>query len=313
MKVACLYLSEYGTFVGQHEGLFNAYTELANSVEFGSLDTAQKKVITNALRDFKLSGIALSDENKKRYGEIVTKLSELGSTFSNNLLDATQAFTVNITDESELSGLPDSALAAAKEMASAAEKEGYLFTLDIPSYLPIMMYCDNGELREKMYRAYVTRASDQGPNAGEFDNSAVMAEILSLKHELSQLLDFDNFAEKSLATKMASSIEEVLGFLKGLASKSKPQGQAELDEVKTFAKEQFNIDALNPWDITYYSEKLKQQRYAISDEELRPYFPEAKVVSGLFEVVNRLFGVTIKQREGVNVWHKDVKFFGRLW
>ena len=302
-------LSEYGTFVGQHEGLYQAYHQLANSEHYKSLDTAQRKVIDNAMRDFKLSGIALNDEDKKRYGEIVSRLSELSSNFNNNLLDATQAFTVNITNEDELAGLPESALAAAQELAKATEKSGYLFTLDIPSYLPVMMYADNQKLRETLYRAFVTRASDQGPNAGQFDNSGIMAEILSLRHELAKLLEFSNFAEKSLATKMANSTDEVISFLKDLASRSKTQGQTELEEVKAFAKSEFNIDHLEPWDLTYYSEKLKQSRYAISDEELRPYFPESKVVAGLFEVVHRLFGLTIKARDGVDVWHSDVKFY----
>lgn len=307
---ACLpLLSEYGTFVGQHQPLYEAYQSLADSDEYQSLDTAQKKVIDNALRDFKLSGIALPDDKKQRYGEIVTRLSELSSGFSNNLLDATHAYTVLITDESELSGLPESAKDAAAAAAQAQEKSGWLFTLDIPSYLPVMMYCDNRELREKMYVAYVTRASDQGPNAGEFDNSAIMNEILALRHELSQLLDFKNYAEHSLATKMANSTNEVLEFLEDLAVKSKQQGQQDLDEVHAFAKQEFGVDDIAAWDLPYYSEKLKQSRYAISDEELRPYFPEQTVVAGLFEVVNRLFGITITQKEGVDTWHKDVKFY----
>ncbi|GHF89364.1 oligopeptidase A [Thalassotalea marina] len=307
---ACLpLLSEYGTFVGQHQPLYEAYQSLADSDEYQSLDTAQKKVVDNALRDFKLSGIALPDDKKQRYGEIVTRLSELSSGFSNNLLDATHAYTVLITDESELSGLPESAKDAAAAAAQAQEKSGWLFTLDIPSYLPVMMYCDNRELREKMYVAYVTRASDQGPNAGEFDNSAIMNEILALRHELSQLLDFKNYAEHSLATKMANSTNEVLEFLEDLAVKSKQQGQQDLDEVHAFAKQEFGVDDIAAWDLPYYSEKLKQSRYAISDEELRPYFPEQTVVAGLFEVVNRLFGITITQKEGVDTWHKDVKFY----
>lgn len=302
-------LSEYGTFVGQHEGLYQAYKQLAGSKEFHSLNTAQKKVITNALRDFELSGIALAPEDKKRYGEIATKMSELGSTFSNNLLDATHAFSVTITDKNELSGLPDSALEAAQALAQSQEKEGWLFTLDIPSYLPVMTYCDNQALREKLYNAYVTRASEQGPNAGEFDNSPIMAEILSLRHEIANLLGFKNYAIKSLATKMAKDTDEVLGFLEDLAVKSKSQGQQDFNEVKQFAKEEHNADELNAWDIAYFSEKLKQKRYAISDEELRPYFPEDKVVSGLFEVVHRLFGLTIKAKTDVDTWHKDVKFY----
>ncbi len=302
-------LSEYGTYVGQHEGLYNAYKQLAESAEYNRLDTAQKKVIDNAMRDFKLSGIALNTEDKKRYGEIVTRLSELGSKFNNNLLDATHAFNVNITDKNELSGLPESALGAAEELAKAENKTGWLFTLDFPSYLPVMMYCDNATLREKMYSAFVTRASDQGPNAGEFDNSSTMAELLSLRHELAQLLGFNNYAEKSLSTKMAANTEEVMTFLQNLATKSKGQGETELAELLAFAKDEFGAEQLNAWDLPYYSEKLKQKRYTISDEELRPYFPKDKVVEGLFEVVRRLFGLTIKGRDGVDVWHKDVAFY----
>ncbi len=302
-------LSEYGTFVGQHQGLYQAYQQLADSDEYQQLNIAQKKVMDNALRDFKLSGIALNDDDKKRYGEVVTRLSELSSKFGNNLLDATQAYSVNITDKNELTGLPNSAIEAAAELAKAQEKQGWLFTLDIPSYLPVMMYCGNVKLREQLYRGFVTRASDQGPNASEFDNSGVMNELLKLRHELAQLLDFNNFAEKSIATKMASSTDEVLDFLENLAVKSKAQGQQDLNEVKAFAKTEFNETDLQAWDLPYYSEKLKQSRYAISDEECRPYFPENKVVSGLFEVVNRLFGLQINEISNIDTWHKDVKFY----
>lgn len=306
-------LSEYGTFVGQNQKLFDAYQSFKESAEFEQLDTAQQKVITNALRDFTLSGIALNDEDKARYGDIVTRLSELSSNFSNNVLDATEAFSVTITDASELTGLPDSALAAAQAIF-ASKNEGsteanYTFTLDIPSYLPVMMYCDNAVLREQLYSAFVTRASDQGPNANEFDNSGIMNELLALRHELANLLNFDNFAQHSLATKMANSTSEVMSFLENLALKSQHQGQQDFQELTDFAKSEFNVSALNAWDLAYYSEKLKQNRYAISDEQLRPYFPKNKVVSGLFEVVHRLFGLNIKQRDGVDVWHSDVNFY----
>lgn len=302
-------LSEYGTFVGQHKPLFQAYQQLSESTEFSTLNEAQQKVISNALRDFKLSGIALNEQDQKRYGEIATRLSELSSAFGNNLLDATHAFNVNITDESELTGLPDSAKEAAQALAKSQDKAGWLFTLDIPSYLPVMTYCDNQALRERMHRAFVSRASDIGPNAKEFDNSPIMSELLALRHELSQLLGFDNFAEKSLATKMANSTEEVLSFLEDLAVKSKMQGQQDLTELQAFAAEKYQQNSLQAWDYAYFSEKLKQERYAISDEELRPYFPENKVVEGLFEVVHRLFGLNIKQRKDIDTWHKDVKFF----
>ncbi|RHW76421.1 oligopeptidase A [Colwellia sp. RSH04] len=302
-------LSEYGTFVGQHEALYKAYQAIKQSDEFTQLSTAQQKVITNALRDFTLSGIALNNDDKARYGEIVSRLSDLSSSFSNNVLDATQAFTLNITDEKELSGLPESALAAAKALATSKSLSGYSFTLDYPSYLPVMMYCDNSTLREQLYTAFVTRASDQGPNAGEFDNSEIMNELLALKHELAILLDFDNYAEHSLATKMASSTQEVMSFLEDLAVKSQHQGQEDFQELTRFALEEFGQKDLQAWDLAYYGEKLKQSRYAISDEQLRPYFPKDTVVKGLFEVVHRLFGLTINERKNVDVWHDDVNFY----
>lgn len=302
-------LSDYGTFVGQHEGLYQAYLSVKNSNNFKQLNVAQQKVITNALRDFKLSGIALDNNDKKRYGEIATRLSELSSTFSNNVLDASHAFSITIADAKELTGLPESALAAAKELASTKEQQGFTFTLDIPSYLPVMMYCDNADLREKLYTAFVTRASDQGPNANEFDNSVIMDELLSLRHELANLLDFDNYAQHSLATKMANNTSEVMAFLENLAIKSQSQGKKDFKELTDFAASEFNQDNLQAWDLAYYSEKLKQSRYAISDEQLRPYFPKDKVVSGLFEVVHKLFGLSIKHREGVDVWHDDVNFY----
>lgn len=302
-------LSEYGTYVGQHQGLYQAYVDLKNSTEFATLDIAQQKVITNALRDFTLSGIALNDQDKKRYGDISARLSELSSSFGNNVLDATQAFSINILDKDELTGLPDSALAAAQALASAKSQQGYTFTLDVPSYLPVMMYCDNRELRQTLYTAFVTRASDQGPNANEFNNSNIMNELLSLRHELANLLDFDNYAQHSLATKMANSTEEVMTFLEDLASKSQHQGKQDMQELTEFAATEFNQNDLQAWDLTYYSEKLKQSRYAISDEQLRPYFPEDKVVAGLFTVVKKLFGLSITQKQGIDVWHDDVTFY----
>jgi oligopeptidase A len=205
--------------------------------------------------------------------------------------------------------MPESALAAAKAQAEAKEQEGFLLTLDIPSYLPVMTYCDNQALREEMYRAYSTRASDQGPNAGKWDNSPVMAEILALRHELAQLLGFESYAFKSLATKMAENPQQVLDFLTDLAKRARPQGEKELAQLRAFAKAEFGVDELQPWDIAYYSEKQKQHLYSISDEQLRPYFPENKAVNGLFEVVKRIYGITAKERTDIDVWHSDVRFF----
>lgn len=307
---ACLpLLSEYGTWVGQHQGLFNAYQQIRQSADFAQLSEAQQKVINNGLRDFRLSGVALPDAQQKRYGEISAKLSELSSTFSNNLLDATQSWHKHIDDAAGLAGLPESVKQAAAQLAASKELTGWLFTLDIPSYLPVMMYADNRELREQMYRAYVTRASEQGPDAGKWDNSPVIDQTLALRHELAQLLGFEHYAARSLASKMADNGEQVVGFLQDLARRSKPQAEQDLQQVSDYAREQHGISELAAWDLAYYSEKLKQQQHAISDEQLRPYFPEHKVVQGLFEVVARLFGLRIEQQPHVDVWHPDVRFF----
>ncbi|MCJ8317920.1 oligopeptidase A [Idiomarina sp.] len=301
-------LSDYATYVGQHKGLFDAYETLRNSDEFAELTEAQQKLINDTLRDFRLSGVDLPADKKKRYAEISSRLSDLSSTFSNNLLDATHAWTCLITDESRLAGLPDSIKEAAKETAADQEKEGWLFTLDIPSYLPVMLYAEDRELRKDMYQAFVTRASETGPNGGKFDNSAVMDETLALRHEMAKLLGFNDYAEMSLATKMAESPEQVLGFVKDLADKSMSQAKEEYAEVEAFAKEQ-GVEKMEAWDVPYFSEQLKQQRYSISDELLRPYFPEQQVLNGLFEVVKRLFGMTVSEQKDVKTWHENVRFF----
>ncbi|HHQ4524400.1 oligopeptidase A [Aeromonas veronii] len=307
---ACLpLLSEFQTYVGQHEGLYQAYLALSESDDFPLLSGAQRKEIQNTLRDFRLSGIGLPAEAQQRYGEIQARLSELASRFSNNVLDATQGWHKLVADEAELAGLPDSVRAAARQMAELKGKEGWLFTLDIPSYLPVMMYADNRELRAEMYEAFTTRASDQGPNAGKWDNSAIMSELLTLRRELAQLLGFANYAELSLATKMADKTEQVVSFLTDLAAKSLPQGKAELEEIRTFAAEQHGQSELAAWDLAYYAEKLKQHKFSISDEQLRPYFPASKVVKGLFEVVKRVFGMKVRERLGIDTWHPDVRFY----
>ncbi len=302
-------LSEYSTRIGQNRQLFDAYQALADSAEFGQLNSAQQKVINDTLRDFRLAGVALDDAKKARYGEIKKQLSELSSKYSDNVLDATMAWTKLITDESELSGLPESALAGAKQLATAREQDGWLLNLDFPSYFPVMTYCDNRDLRKEVYTAYVTRASDQGPNAREFDNSNNITQILRYRQELAELLGFANYAEYSLARKMAESPEKVVAFLQDLVQRSKPQAEKELNELKAFARDEFGVTELEAWDIGYYGEKLRQQRYTISQEELRPWFPAEKAIAGMFTVVNRLFGVEFEAVSDVDTWHKDVRFF----
>ena len=302
-------LSEYSTRIGQNHQLYQAYQSIADSEAFNALDNAQKKVINDSLRDFKLAGVSLEAEKKERYGDIKKQLSELTSQFSDNVLDATMAWNKIITDQAELSGLPDTALAGARQLAEAKGEGGWLLNLDFPSYFPVMTYCDNRELRKEVYTAFSTRASDQGPNAGEFDNSEKINEILKLRDELSQLLDFKNYAEYSLATKMAESTDEVIHFLEDLAAKSKPQAEKELAELQAFAKEEYGINDLEAWDIGYYGEKLRQQRYAISQEELRPWFPAEKAIAGMFDVVHKLFDIDFEQTDDIDCWHKDVRFY----
>ncbi|QDJ13704.1 oligopeptidase A [Mergibacter septicus] len=307
---ACLpLLSEYSTWLGQHKGLYQAYLQLKQSDEFATLSLEQQKAIDNSLRDFELSGISLPEEKQKRYGEIVARLSELSSQFGNNVLDATMGWDKVITDVNELVGLPESALQAAKASAESKGLEGYRFTLEIPSYLPVMTYCENRDLRAEMYQAYTTRASEQGPQAGKWDNSMVMEEILTLRHELAHLLGFSTYADLSLATKMAESPKQVLDFLNDLALRSKEQAKREVTELQDFCKEHYAVTELAPWDITFYSEKQKQHLYSINDEELRPYFPENQVLNGLFEVLKRIFNIRAVERFDVDTWHQDVRFF----
>ena len=306
---ACLpLLSEYSTWAGQHKGLYEGYLKLKNSPAFESYSLAQKKAIENSLRDFELSGISLPEDKQKRYGEISARLSELSSDFSNNVLDATMGWDIVITDESQLKGLPESVLEAAKLSAESKGKKGYRFTLEFPSYYPVLTYCENRKLREMMYKEYATRASDQGSNAGKWDNSANIDEKLKLRRELAQLLGFATYADYSLATKMAENPQQVVEFLEDLANRAKKQAKEELCALKAFANHACS-EQLKPWDIAYYSEKQKQALYAINDEELRPYFPEDRVLSGLFELMKRIFGLRIEEKFGIDTWHKDVRFF----
>jgi oligopeptidase A len=307
---ACLpKLSEFSTELGQNEMLYQAYKAIAEGAEYQKLDTAQKKVIDNAVRDFRLSGVELDQQQRDEFKKLSQQMTERTAKFEENLLDATHAWRKLITDESLLSGLPPSTIEMAEQMAKREGEEGWLFTLDFPSYMPVMSYADNRELREEMYTAFATKASDQGPNAGKWDNTEVMLDILNLRHQLANLLGFANHAERSLATKMAQSPQQVLDFLQDLAKRSKPIAEQEYAELRAFAKSTADQDQLEAWDVTYFAEKLRQQRYSISQEELKPYFPEDKVVNGLFAVVNRLYGLDIRERKDVDVWHKDVRFF----
>lgn len=306
---ACLpKLSAYWTEMGQNKKLFERYQSLNNSHMASSFDVAQRTILTHILRDFHLSGIDLPEDMQKRYGEIQAKLAELSSQFSNHVLDATQAWTKHISDEAALSGVPDSAKALLSQAAKQKGLDGWLITLEFPSYYSVITYADDRALREEIYHAYCTRASNQGPLASKFDNGPVMSSILALRHELALLLGFVNYAELSLADKMADTPEHVLSFLNDLAARSKPFAEKDLKELHQFAAEQ-GIDDIQSWDLSYYSEKLKEQRYSISDEALRVYFPIDKVLTGMFALVETLYGIHIQELTDFDSWHSDVRLF----
>lgn len=306
---ACLpKLSAYSTQIGQNQALYQAYQKIADSPAFNNLNTAQQKSIRNALRDFTLAGVALSDDKKQRYGDIKKRLSELTSKFSENVLDSTNAFEKIITDVNQLAGVPQSALDMFAQMAKAKDQQGYLITLDFPSYMPVLTYCENRALREELYTAYCTRASELS-NEGKFDNSNLMTEILALRHELAHLLGFSSYAHLSLATKMAENPEQVIAFLRDLSAKAKPQAEQEVAELIAFAKSQGGPDKLESWDVSFYSEKLKQAKYDVDQEAIRPYLPVTKVLPGLFEVAKRLFSIEIQEESSAELYHPDVKLF----
>jgi len=312
---ACLpKLSDYTTEMGQNRDLYLAYKTISESEDHASLNDAQKKIIENALREFRLSGIELDNDKQQEYKKIKQELSLLQTRFEENLLDATQAWTRHVTDRNDLNGIPESALALAAQKAASENEEGWIFTLEYPSYMPVMQYADNSALREEMYIAYITRASDQGPSAngsgaGQWDNSEIMDEILDLRYRQAQLLGYESYAHYSLARKMANDTGEVLDFLNDLVSRSKGMAEQELKTLQEFSRSEFNLESLEAWDMAYYAEKLRQHKYALSQEELRPYFPAPQVIDGLFTIVNRLYGIDVKERETVEVWHKDVRFF----
>jgi oligopeptidase A len=307
---ACLpKLSVYSTEMGQNEALFKAYRFIADSDEFASLDTAQQKIIRNALRDFKLSGIDLDDKKKQRYKEISQELSALASNYEENLLDATNAWSKLIRDVDDLAGLPESALAQAKQTAASHNEDGWMITLQFPSYISVMTYADNRELRREHYEAFATRASDQGPHAGHWDNSENMEKILALRHEKARLLGFNNYAELSLATKMAEKPDDVVAFLEDLADRSWRHARKDLAELRDFAKKHYGIKDLQAWDMAYFSEKMRQHFYQLSQEEVKTYFPVTRVLPGLFAIVEKLYGLQISELTGFDSWHPDVRFF----
>ncbi|MCX7221281.1 MAG: M3 family metallopeptidase, partial [Burkholderiales bacterium] len=300
-------ITEFWTELGQNLALFDKYKALRAAANFEQLSPARQTIINNAIRDFRLSGAELADDKKQRYAEIQEKHAALSTKFSENVLDATNAYGLFVEDVSELSGLPEDVLQAAKNAAEKDEKPGYKFTLHFPSYFPVLQYAENRALRESIYRANATKASELGAKP-EWDNTSIINELLDLRKEEALLLGYKNYAEVSLVAKMAETPAQVSDFLLDLAHRGRSFAEKDLTELRSFARDNLGIDDLQAWDTTYASEKLREQRYAFSEQEVKLYFPEHKVVDGLFRVIQTLFAVDIKL-DNAACWHPDVKFY----
>jgi oligopeptidase A len=304
-------VTEFWTALSQNLALFEKYKALKASSEFASLSVARKKIIENALRDFRLGGAELPEEKKARFAEIQEKQAALSTKFSENVLDATNDYALIVATREELAGLPDDAIRAAQAAAEKDGKTGFKFTLHFPSYFPLLQFADNRTLRETIYRANATKASELGSvfsKCAEWDNTQNIIELLKLRAEEATLLGYKNFSEVSLVSKMAQSPQQVITFLEDLAQRARPFAEKDLAELRAFAKDKLGIATLEAWDVTYASEKLREQRYAFSEQEVKQYFPEPKATEGLFKLVQTLFSVDIKP-DTAPTWHKDVKFF----
>jgi oligopeptidase A len=298
-------ITQFWTELGQNEQLFAKYKALQASGEFATLTAARKRIVENAVRDFRLGGAELPPEKKKRYAEIQEELSRISAKFSENVLDATNAYSI-VVEKDRTGGIPDDVLQAAREAAEKDGKDGWKFTLHMPSYLPVLQYADDRKLRETLYHASATRASEFGKP--EWDNTPLIARLVPLRREIAQLLGYKNYAEVSLVPKMAESPSEVLAFLDDLARRAWPFAEKDVDELKEFARAELGIDDLQSWDVAYASEKLRAQRYSFSDQEVKQYFPEEMAIAGLFRVAEQLYGVKIVPAKAP-VWHEDVRFY----
>lgn len=304
-------ISDFGAELGQNRGLYAAVKAVADDAQFRELSRPARTLVEHGLRDFRLAGVALEEPARTRFRDIANALTRLGTEFEEAVLDATQAWTES-ADDAALAGLPETDRELMREAAREAGKDGYLVTLKPPSVQAVLTWADNRGLRERVYTAYHTRASDQGPDAGRFDNSARIEEMLGLRHEAARLLGFANAVEESLATKMAATSKRVLDFLHDLVQRAKPVAERELAELRGFAASELGIADLQPWDVGYASEKLRQRKFSLSEEDLKPYFPLPSVLDGLFAIVARVFGASLRERTGVDVWHPDVRYYDVL-
>ncbi|MDE2496969.1 MAG: M3 family metallopeptidase [Xanthomonadaceae bacterium] len=302
-------ITDFASALGQNRDLYARVQAVAEAPGFAQRSRPERALVEHALRDFKLSGVALEEPARTRFREIANELSKLTTAFSNAVLDATDAWQEHIEDERDLAGIPESGRSVLREYARERGLDGWLATLKQPAVQAVLTYADNRSLRERVYWAYQTRASDQGPDAGKFDNSECMEKILALRFEAAQLLGFANAAEESLATKMAETPDEVLAFLRNLIVRARPVAQRELEELRAFALSELELETLESWDLAYASEKLRLARYALDEEQLKAYFPLPSVMDGMFALAVKLYGISVEPaREPVDVWHPDVRY-----
>ncbi|HWU53656.1 MAG TPA: M3 family metallopeptidase [Tahibacter sp.] len=302
-------ITEHSTELGQNRELYAAVDAVARRGDFAGLPRPARTLTEHALRDFRLSGVALEEPARSRFKTIANELSRLATEFEEAVLDASEAWTEHLTDAAALAGIPESGRAVLAAYAKEKELDGWLVTLKQPSVQAVLTYADDRALRERLYTAYSTRASDQGPDAGRFDNSERIEQILALRHEAAQLLGFANAAEESLATKMATSPQKVMDFLDDLVARAKPVAEREIAELRTFAAAELGLADLQPWDTGYAAEKLRERRFQLNEEELKPYFPLPAVIDGLFGICERVFDIRLQRRDGVDVWHDDVAYY----
>ena len=302
-------LTAYATQMGQNKALYLAFVDLLKSDDFNQLSQSKQQFVKLQIRDFKLAGVALNPQKQKEYGQLKQQMAELSTRFSNHLMDATESWSMHIKNSKHLHGLPESALQQAQETAKSKGLDGYLLKLDFSCYHSVMTFAEKSDLRQEIYQAFNTRASDQGPYGGQFDNTQVMEELVGLRHKLANLVGFDHYADYSVATKMADSGRAVEMFLLDLAKGCKPQAEADMQQLQKFATESGGPTPMNAWDVAYYSEKLRQNRYHLSQEELKPYFALPQVQAGLFDVVKRIYGIEVTPCTGVSTWHQDVGFY----
>lgn len=312
IRVCTQTITEHHTWFRQNEQLYACCKHIIESGQYAALGAVEQRIIDNYMREFRLAGITLPQSDRGRYGYIVARLAEVQEQYKNQLKDATKAWWLHVPDLASIEAMPEADLAVAVKEAQDRQRSGYIFTLKQPSFVAFMTYCSDRALREEMYRAFTTQASDQGPNAGQFDNTPQMVEILELRRNLAHLLGFDNYAAYALEDRMAESTEQVLSFLDALASVARPAALRDLSELTEFAYQEGFTGEFMPWDTAFYSERLRKHRYQITQEELRPYFPLPTVMQGLFDITSRLFGVSFRERHDVDVWHPDVQFYDVL-